>query len=26
LELFEIVGSDDPRVGTARRNLAMALF
>ena len=26
LELFEIVGSDDPRVGAARRNLAMALF
>ena len=26
LELFEIVGSGDPRVGTARRNLAMALF
>lgn len=26
LELFEIVGPDDPRVGAARRNLAMALF
>lgn len=26
LELFEIVGADDPRVGIARRNLAMALF
>jgi len=26
LELFEIVGADDPRVGVARRNLAMALF
>lgn len=26
LELFEIVGIDDPRVGVARRNLSMALF
>jgi putative thioredoxin len=26
LELFEIVGPADPRVGAARRNLAMALF
>ncbi len=26
LELFEIVGVDDPRVGVARRNLSMALF
>ncbi len=26
LELFEIVGADDPRVAVARRNLAMALF
>jgi len=26
LELFEIVGADDARVGVARRNLAMALF
>jgi putative thioredoxin len=26
LELFEVVGADDPRVATARRNLAMALF
>ncbi|MGI8614683.1 MAG: co-chaperone YbbN [Nocardioidaceae bacterium] len=26
LELFEVVGVDDPRVGTARRNLSSALF